>query len=215
MPATSRNWQSCRSTRKTIATIAELAVKNADLAKQARPILTKLAKLLDNLPDSLPKELRKQLDELRDLTNDALKKTEPQEALDGYKHGGDVVNGGVIPPNQAAGKAGSNPAVQKAANRGSSLHADKPGNLPDQLRKKYPETEFEFTKPGVAGQDVKVKGGKHPSDYEGSTWPKGVDRGDFKPDTPGGKKTFKSDQKNKWPEDTQMLPYDPKAGSLR
>jgi hypothetical protein len=112
-------------------------------------------------------------------------------------------------------KGGANPNVKKAAARGSTLHSDKQGNLPDQLRQKYPETQFEFTKPGTKGQDVKVTGGKHPSEYEGSTWKQGVNYGDFKPDTSSGHATFKSDQKKKWPEETQILPYDPKTGKLK
>jgi hypothetical protein len=124
--------------------------------------------------------------------------------------------GAVIPDDDInAPKGSANPAVSKAAGRGSTLHADKPGHLPDQLRQRYPETEFEFTKPGVPGQDAKVVGGRHPSDYPGSPWPKGVDYGDFKPDTPGGRKTFGFDQRNKWPDPTNMLPYDPKTGNLR
>ena len=89
------------------------------------------------------------------------------------------------------------------------------GLLPDQLRKRYPDTEFEFTKPGESGQDVKVTGGRHPSDYPGSDWPKSVDRGDFKPDTSGGRKTFRSDQRNKWSEPTHNIPYDPASGTLK
>ncbi|WP_317987925.1 PAAR domain-containing protein [Hyalangium gracile] len=112
-------------------------------------------------------------------------------------------------------KGGANPQVKKAASRGSTLHSDRRGHLPDQLRQKYPETQFAFTKPGVAGQDVKVTGGKHPSDYEGSTWKPGVNYGDFKPDSPSGHTTFKSDQKKKWSEETQILPYDPKTGKLK
>lgn len=122
-----------------------------------------------------------------------------------------ATSGGTSPKT----KGGANPAVKKAAARGSTLHSDKPGHLPDQLREKYPETQFEFTKPGVKGQDVKVTGGKHPSEYEGSTWKQGVNYGDFKPDTSSGHATFKSDQKKKWPEETQILPYDPKTGKLK
>jgi hypothetical protein len=113
-----------------------------------------------------------------------------------------------------AQRGGANPDVQKAASRGSTLHSDKPGNLPDQLRQRYPETEFEFKKPGQAGQDVEVVGGKHPSQYPASDWPEGVNHADFKPNTPGGKQTFQSDQRNKWPDPTHMLPYDPKSGKL-
>ncbi|WP_152622354.1 hypothetical protein [Archangium violaceum] len=112
-------------------------------------------------------------------------------------------------------KGGANPAVQRAANRGSTLHSDKPGHLPEQLRQKYPETEFKFNKPGQKGQDVSVQGGKHPSKYSDSKWKEDADHGDFKPDTSTGKKTFESDQKKKWKEETQMLPYDPKTGNLK
>jgi hypothetical protein len=112
-------------------------------------------------------------------------------------------------------KGGANPAVQRAANRGSTLHSDKPGHLPDQLREKYPETEFKFNKPGQSGQDVSVQGGKHPSEYSDSTWKADANHGDFKPNTSTGKKTFEADQKKKWKEKTQMLPYDPKTGNLK
>jgi len=120
---------------------------------------------------------------------------------------------GILAHNIKCGSA--NPAVKKAANRGSTLHSDKPGNLPEQLRQRYPNTQFDFTKPGVTGQDARVVGGTHPSNYPGSNWPQGVDHGDFKPNTPGGQKTFKSDQKNKWSQPTYMLPYDPSTGQLQ
>jgi len=83
--------------------------------------------------------------------------------------------------------------------------------LPEQLREQMPDTEFEIQR---TGQDVKVVGGTHPSKYPGASWPADVDFGDFKPDTKGGKKTFKADQKHKWEEKTHMLPYDPKTGTL-
>ncbi len=114
----------------------------------------------------------------------------------------------------SAPRGGANPAVQKAASRGSTLHSDKPGHLPDQLRQRYPDTQFEFTKRGQVGQDVRVVGGKYPSEYPGSNWPKGVDCADFKPNTQGGNRTFQSDQRNKWPDPTHMLPYDPQSGQL-
>jgi hypothetical protein len=111
-------------------------------------------------------------------------------------------------------KGSANPKTRAAANRGSTLHSDKPGMLPDQLRTKYPKTDFEFTKPGVKGQDVHVLGGAHPSTYDASSWPEGVDYGDFKPNTSGGTKTFKYDQISKWRETTHYLPYDPATGKL-
>jgi hypothetical protein len=86
--------------------------------------------------------------------------------------------------------------------------------LPDQLRAQYPNTVFDFTKPGAAGQDVRVTGGNHPSAYGTSSWPEGVNYGDFKPGTPGGVKTFRYDQKNKWNDPTHYLPYDPITGKL-
>jgi hypothetical protein len=108
-----------------------------------------------------------------------------------------------------------NPNTAKWARRGSTWHADHPGRLPEQLRERYPETNLEFRKPGIRGQDVTVVGGKHPSEYPGSTWPEGVDYGDFKPDTPDGRKTFKQDQKKKWKEPTHCIPYDPNTGKLK
>jgi hypothetical protein len=112
-------------------------------------------------------------------------------------------------------RGGQIPEVQEAAEFGRMVHRDQPGMLPDQLRATYPDTEFEFTPEGIKGQDVKVVGGTHPSDYPGSEWPPGVDHADFKPDTPSGRKTFDSDQDHKWPDETHMLPYDPETGTLR
>ena len=122
-------------------------------------------------------------------------------------------------PSEAApappAKGSANPATRAAAARGSRLHSDKPGNLPDQLRARFPDTEFEFNPPGQPGQDVRVAGGKPPSDYPGSTWRPGVEFGDFKPATASGVRTFKRDQRTKWAEPTQMLPYNPASGTLK
>jgi RHS repeat-associated protein len=107
-----------------------------------------------------------------------------------------------------------NPNTRDAAARGSELHRDKPGHLPDQLRARYPDTNFEFKPEFKPGQDVTYTGGKHPSDYPGSTWPTGVNYGDFKPGTKTGWDTFKRDQKTKWPDPTVYLPYDPATGKL-
>jgi RHS repeat-associated protein len=109
-------------------------------------------------------------------------------------------------------KGSLNAATKKAASCGSKLHADRPGNLPGQLRNKYPETQFKFTPPGVAGPDVQVTGGMHPS-FLGD-WPEGVDFGDFKPDTAGGLRTFNSDSQNKWNVPVTMITYDPATGTL-
>jgi hypothetical protein len=119
-----------------------------------------------------------------------------------------------VEPAPLSNKGSNNPNTQSAALKGTRLHLDKSGNLPEQLRERYPETEFSFKQQGAEGQDVAVVGGKHPSEYPGSHWPEGVDHADFKPNTPGGRKTFASDQRHKWPEPTFMLTYDPLTGEL-
>ena len=125
-----------------------------------------------------------------------------------------AMSGGVRPGIIAAGplrrgrafpRGGANPKVQSSAEIGRRLHEDKPGQLPDQLRERFSNTEFEFAKPGQPGQDARVVGGTHPSEYPESSWPKGVDFGDFKPDTPSGLQTFESDQRKKWNEPTFLL----------
>lgn len=122
--------------------------------------------------------------------------------------------GEVEGPLMGALKGSLNAATKKAASCGSKLHADRPGGLPDQLRSKYPKTEFKFTPPGKPGQDVQVVGGTHPSAYGYGNWPAGVDFGDFKPNTPGGLRTFNSDSQSKWNAPTTMLSYDPTTGKL-
>lgn len=113
-------------------------------------------------------------------------------------------------------KGGNNAITQAAAVNGSKLHADKPGMLPEQLRAKMPDTQLDFTPPGKRSQDVTVTGGAHPSEYPGSTWPVGVNKGDFKPDTLSGIKTFIRDLSKKWNnEPTVRIPYDPKTGKLK
>jgi RHS repeat-associated protein len=120
----------------------------------------------------------------------------------------------VVPPPTAP-RGSANPVTAAAAARGSTLHSDTPGNLPDQLRSRYPDTQFDFTKPGKAGQDVRVTGGTHPSEYPGSPWPPGVNYADFKPGTPSGARTFNRDQKVKWSDPTYMLSYDSSSGVLK
>jgi hypothetical protein len=127
----------------------------------------------------------------------------------GIKAGSSGGGGGGAP------KGSANPVTRAAAGRGSTLHADKPGHLPDQLRARYPNTQFVFKKSGVAGQDVQVVGGTHPSAYPGSSWPAGVDFADFKPNTTSGARTFRSDQANKWSQPTHMLPYSQGTGTLQ
>ena len=115
----------------------------------------------------------------------------------------------------SAPRGANNANTAAASARGSTLHSDRPGHLLDQLRALYPNTTFEFTKPGVAGQDVRVISGPHPSTYPGSSWPGGIDFADFKPGTPSGQRTFDRDQRVKWPQPTYMLPYDPTTGLLK
>jgi len=108
-------------------------------------------------------------------------------------------------------RGSNNLQTREAAIRGTKLHAKR---LPEQLQKRYPQTQFSFAPPGKKGQDVTVVGGKHPSKYANSRWPAGLNHGDFKPNTPGGRKTFRRDQQKKWKQPTHMLPYNPKKGKL-
>jgi hypothetical protein len=87
--------------------------------------------------------------------------------------------------------------------------------LPTELTERYPATIFRFARRGEAGADVQVVGGLHPSSYPGSTWEPGNMFGDFKPNTPSGVRTFRYDvKKGKLPDQTQLIPYDPKTGKL-
>jgi hypothetical protein len=123
--------------------------------------------------------------------------------------------------NDAAGSAKgiNNKATKAAANTGNRVHYDslngaKGQELPSALQQKYPDTEFRFTRRGQAGADVEVVGGRHPSDYPGSTWQKGKNHADFKPDTTNGRSKFGREIRNgKLPKDTQFLPYDPTTGN--
>jgi hypothetical protein len=91
-----------------------------------------------------------------------------------------------------------------------ALNGGQGAEMPTKTQAQYPNTEFYFTPRFVKGPDVTVTGGQHPSTYPGSTWPAGNPYGDFKPATPGGTKTFKSDVKTgKLPPNTTLLPYDP------
>lgn len=103
---------------------------------------------------------------------------------------------------------------------GNTVHYDvnnggKGEELPSKLRQQYPDTEFRFSLRGQKGADVEWLRGKHPSEYEGSTWPKGYDYGDFKPNTKSGWNQFQKDVlKGKLPSNTRILPYDPATGDL-
>ncbi len=91
---------------------------------------------------------------------------------------------------------------------------------PTQLSKRYPDTEFKFGREGVSEPDVEVVGGKHPSQYEGSAWPDGYDRGDFKPLQATGRRygwySFRADVRSGKidPSRTIAIFYDPNVNEL-
>ncbi|MBL9115106.1 MAG: RHS repeat protein [Verrucomicrobiaceae bacterium] len=117
-----------------------------------------------------------------------------------------------LPPPRPKGS--NHPNTQKASRTGINYHNDKDlgAKQTDQM---FPKTVFDYGPGKRRGPDVIYESGIHPSDYPGSKWPKGVNHGDWKPDTPGGRKTFKSDQKHKWSMPVHQLPYDPAALTLR
>jgi hypothetical protein len=101
-----------------------------------------------------------------------------------------------------------------AINMGNAVHYDKLNGgqgtqLPTYLQKMFPNTEFDFTRRGQKGADVKVTGGTHPSQYSGSFWNPKNNSGDFKPDTPSGTRRFN----RQFPGGgVERLPYDPNTG---
>jgi RHS repeat-associated protein len=115
----------------------------------------------------------------------------------------------------------NNPSVRAAADLGNKVHYDQLNGgtgvgLPTELSQRYPKTKFEFAGRGQKGPDVKVKGGVHPSAYPGSTWAKGNNFADFKPDSPSGISSFlRQIRKGKVPKNTEILFYDSKAGTLK
>jgi len=113
-----------------------------------------------------------------------------------------------------------NPITKKATNLGNKVHYDKlnggTGNgLPSELTKRYPKTQFRFSRRGQKGADVEVVGGLHPSKYPNSTWKPGNDFGDFKPNSPSGIYKFLRELlKGKLPNNTERLLYDKTNGKL-
>jgi len=98
----------------------------------------------------------------------------------------------------------------------NQFHYDRQHGGPGQLEHQYSETEFEHTPRGARGPDVEVVGGKHPSDYPGSTWEPGNDYGDFKPNTESGWRRFWGEIiGGKLPLNTQPLPYDPDTYEIK
>ena len=107
-----------------------------------------------------------------------------------------------------------NPGL-RAANKGNLAHYDELNGgtgrgLPTALQEEFPNTVFEFARRGQKGPDVTVRDGVHPSLYEGSRWPAGVNTADFKPGNPSGLGRFASEiRSGKLPPGTIVLPYDP------
>ena len=104
------------------------------------------------------------------------------------------------------------------AQKGNNLHYDSlnggtGSGLPTELQNMYPKTKFDFARRGQPGADVAVTGGVHPSDtsvYPNTKWPAGYDQGDFKPNTPRGRREFRHDRnKGKYGGNpTVMIAYD-------
>jgi RHS repeat-associated protein len=138
-------------------------------------------------------------------------------------------SGGGFPPNSTSTTTGAvprgmnNPTIRQSVNTGNKVHYDQANGGtgvggPTQMQNQYPQTRFIFAPRGQAGPDVRVAPGQsnvHPSTYPGSTWPKGFNYADFKPNTPSGARTFYKDLNScKLPTDTIPVPYDPKTGTL-
>jgi len=111
----------------------------------------------------------------------------------------------------------NNPKIRRAVAAGNRFHYDKTTDAgryehvggPTQIKEqRYPQTIFRFARRGQRLPDVEVIGGRHPSNYPGSRWPPGINKGDFKPNTPTG-------MAFKLPADTLRLPYDPETQELR
>ena len=105
-----------------------------------------------------------------------------------------------------------------AAQIGNQFHYDQLNGStgqagPSQLQTMYPNTEFDFAPRGVAGLDVKVRGGDMPWDttaYPNTSWPANQPYADFKPDTSGGSRTLIRDiYSGKFPGGVVPIWYDP------
>jgi RHS repeat-associated protein len=118
---------------------------------------------------------------------------------------------------RSSGLRGMNdPRVKQAADVGNRVHYDKITDptkyshegAPSQLKNIYKDTDFYFAKRGQKVIDVTVIGGRHPSTYPNSKWPAGINKADFKPDTPSGNAYKLS------PNALKIL-YDPQTGQLK
>lgn len=96
-----------------------------------------------------------------------------------------------------------------------SLNGSIGERLPTELANRFPETIFAFTERGAKGADVRIVGGRHPSEYLDSPWESTSLFGDFKPATHSSAKGFLREIiRGKLPENTQYIPYDPISGKL-
>jgi RHS repeat-associated protein len=110
----------------------------------------------------------------------------------------------------------NNPRVKRAVDIGNYVHYDRTTDPmkyshdggPTQLKQKFPNTDFYFSKRGQQGVDVKYVGGQHPSSYPNSKWPSGINQADFKPDTLTGN-AFKL------PPSTLRISYDPQTCQIK
>jgi len=110
----------------------------------------------------------------------------------------------------------NHPTVRRAVETGNRVHYDKttdPSGYthvggPTQVQEKYRNTEFRFARRGQRMVDVEYIGGDHPSTYPGSNWPSGINKADFKPDTPTGNAM-------KVPGDVLRVPYDPETRKIK
>lgn len=111
-----------------------------------------------------------------------------------------------------SGSSGNSPS----ANLGNLFHYDELNGGPSgvkggpwQLSQMYPHTDFRFTPRRVAGPDVEVVGGTHPSDpivYPGTRWYPGSNYADFKPNM---RQFLRDIRSGKLPPDTVPILYDP------
>jgi hypothetical protein len=121
-----------------------------------------------------------------------------------------------ISPPQAPARGTNNQTIKKAVDVGLKVHYDKTTDPalynheggPTQLQRIYRNTEFDFARRGQNKIDVTWIRGQHPSTYPNSNWPSGINKADFKPDTPTGNVL-------KLPPNTLRILYDPQTGQIK
>lgn len=140
---------------------------------------------------------------------------------------GTSVTTSTVATGTGAAAAGTrNTRVRAAVYNGNEMHYDKLNGgrgyagsgvgAPAQLQNRFPQTRFRFAPRGAAGADVEVIGGRHPSSYPGSTWPKGANIADFKPYTQSGLNAVSREiRAGKLPPGTVPIYYEPFNGVLR